>query len=257
MKVGKIALASATALGFFALGFNASAATIDFGAPEFSEGERLDGVTKTIAGVDITFRLGDTNGRPLVVFDTEDPTGGNPSGNDDGDLGTPNGVCVAGGPGVGSGGEANNCEARGNALIIHEDKLSDGVTSVANPDDYAGGGYFFIDFSSPVEIDSVGILDIENSRSWLEVRQDGSSTYGDRKNFANLGDNSFQDVIVDVPDVISLKVNFDSSAAMPYIAFTTFDGGGNEDPPGSVPTPAALPLLLIGAAAAYKARRKG
>jgi len=254
---GVSSVAAAAVLSF---GLSAQALTLDFNG--FATGDVL--TSTSIGGVSINFIADDTDDRPLVVFDTASPTGDNPGGADDGDLAAPNGDCPGGGPGVGNGGQpgdpgANCRNDLGKALIIHEDKIGDGVTSVAEPDDYARGGSFLIEFSEAVRIDAIGLLDIENDDSYarptVELVGGGTTTLADI-DFLDLGDNSFQEVIVDVPDVTSLRINFGGSAAMPYLNFSLLETGGNEAPPGSVPTPAALPLLFGGLAAALRMRHR-
>jgi hypothetical protein len=88
------------------------------------------------------------------VFNTANPK-------EDPDLGSPNGGCVGGGPGVGDGGapqipesEYENCKSLGNVLIIEESGGSD-------PDDNEFSGIITFTFTRPATILSVSILDID------------------------------------------------------------------------------------------------
>ncbi|MEL6928106.1 MAG: vanadium-dependent haloperoxidase [Cyanobacteria bacterium J06600_6] len=77
-----------------------------------------------------------SDGQPVMIFDTANPTGG------DTDLASDN---------------------FGNVLILSED----GDTS--DPDDSAVGGRIFFDWNSPVNIDSIGLLDIESTGGSIAV----------------------------------------------------------------------------------------
>ncbi|MEO1288104.1 MAG: hypothetical protein AAFV93_10055, partial [Chloroflexota bacterium] len=89
---------------------------------------------------------------PPMVFDTANPTGG------DSDLGTPH--QDFGGPGHGDGGAAGqpgeNSVALGNVIIISED----GDTS--DPDDNGSGGQIIFDYTNPVNVAYIYMLDQDN-----------------------------------------------------------------------------------------------
>lgn len=102
----------------------------------------------------------------VVVFDSENPTGG------DADLGSPN--IDFGGPGIGWGGSDRspgaNDRSWSNLLIIAEnvvDKNRDGL--VDDPDDEGGGGVFVFDFQQAVAVLRVVLIDIDCDE-WAVVR---------------------------------------------------------------------------------------
>ena len=111
-----------------------------------------------------------------MVFDSAAPTGG------DTDLETP-------------GYHPTNTTAQGKILIIQEDGTS-------TPDDDAAGGKIIFEFSSPLDVLEVHVLDIDEDentfKSWVKTYDPfGSliSTVG----MEGLGDNSFQKVIETSP----------------------------------------------------------
>ena len=107
----------------------------------------------TAWGVQVT--TNDPVNHPAMIFDSANPTG------EDTDLGTPN--ASFGGPGVGSGGDANsafaNSIAQNNILIISEDANS------SNPDDNAAGGTLIFTFDNLVMLDEIRLLDIDGGES--------------------------------------------------------------------------------------------
>ncbi len=142
-----------------------------------------------------------------MLFDSASPTGG------DVDLGTPNtaysgpGIGAGGGPGVGS-----NALPLELVLIISED----GDTS--DPDDNAGGGKIYIDFDSPVTFHDAGFLDMEETNQMKITQQGGTkTTFG----ILDLGDNSFQNVTVELDDVIRVEITFHESGALTHVRYTT------------------------------------
>lgn len=151
---------------------------------------------------------------PLMIFDSSNPTGG------DYDLGTPN--STFGGPGIGAGGASNNA-ALGNVLIINE-RLS------APADDDAGGGVIAFSFDIPVKVHTVDMLDIDDGNgTGCRVRTFDSQAYGTgimTRDIvaADLGNNSFQTVVVNENHVRRLEVHLKSSGAVPRICVTDTDG---------------------------------
>ncbi len=129
------------------------------------------------------------------IFDSSNPTGG------DWDLGTPN--QQYGGPGVGNGG-ASNSVSLGKVLIVQENNNT--------PDDNGGGGNLYFNFSNAPTINSVKIVDIEENNSFLDVTNTSGITT--RINIPQVGDNSVQDVPVNITDVAQLRVRFKRSGAI-------------------------------------------
>lgn len=145
-----------------------------------------------------------------IVFDSSAPTGGDP------DLGTPN--QDFGGPGVGNGGSmgaaGENAVALGNLIIIAEndtDANNDGL--VDNPDDEAAGGTLVFDFDTPRYINSLDLVDIENSGSRVRAFAVGGTLLADIT-IPALGDNSVQTVTLDQPAVSRLEIELADSGAV-------------------------------------------
>ncbi len=155
------------------------------------------------AGVQITGNPG-----PAMIFDSSNPTGG------DTDLGTPH--TDFGGPGVGAGGAAGtpgeNMIGRNNVLIISEDG------NTTNPDDNAGGGTLTFTFGSPVRVDHVGLLDMEEPGSSLRAYDANGTLLADVP-VPVLGDNSFQLVPVNKLNVSKLEVVFAASGAVTSVVY--------------------------------------
>ena len=121
------------------------------------------------------------------IFDSSNPTG------DDWDLGTPNQNCPGGGPGRGNGGRpgqlGENCIAQGNILIVQE-------SNKWAADDNVRGGVIVFTFDSPTRVGHLGLLDMDQGTSWLEILTADARTL--RLNFTGFGDNSAQLVHVDL-----------------------------------------------------------
>ena len=145
-----------------------------------------------------------------IVFNSSSPTGG------DTDLGTPNEDF--GGPGIGSGGGIGgggpNTTAQGNILIIQENAA--GANGFI-PDDQALGGKIIFEFSSPLQVLEVHILDIDQdentSKSWVRT-YDPSESLISQVGMHGLGDNSFQKLAVNDSNVKWLVVRFWSSGGL-------------------------------------------
>jgi hypothetical protein len=110
----------------------------------------------------ITLSVTNNGGGPqsLIIFDSNNPTGEDP------DLGTPHEDF--GGPGEGTGGASGqpgeNKRALNNLLIIAEDIVdnnNDGL--VDDPDDEAGAGVVEIEFTKAQVVESITIIDIDES----------------------------------------------------------------------------------------------
>ena len=133
----------------------------------------------------------------------------------DRDLGTPN-AAFGGGPGVGGGGDGDpaagtNDTGLGNLLIISEDGVSD------PPDDEAGGGHLIFTFSTPVDIQSVQLVDIDTNETTGIVctTSAGLIPFG----MLPLGNNSVQVVDINTNNVTKLEIKFPSSGAVANICF--------------------------------------
>ena len=134
-----------------------------------------------------------TGGGPhsLIIFDSSSPTGG------DWDLGTPN--QDFGGPGVGNGGEAGqpgeNNSSYGHLLIVAEDIAdhdNDGL--VDDPDDEEGGGSIqFIEFTEPLAVHRMVLVDIDGNESATIECYNGGILVG-VSSAAALGNNSVQEI---------------------------------------------------------------
>ncbi|RPJ40629.1 MAG: hypothetical protein EHM19_13390 [Candidatus Latescibacterota bacterium] len=146
----------------------------------------------------VTLSVVNNGGGPssLIVFDSADPTGGDP------DLGTPN--IEFGGPGIGAGGgvgdPGENSEPLGNLLIIAEDIVdvapADGI--VDDPDDEAGGGQIRIEFATEVYAERVVIVDLESPET-ATIRLYRGVDLVTEAAVVPLGDNSVQDLVADEP----------------------------------------------------------
>ena len=118
----------------------------------------------------MTAKEGNIN-RDITVFDSSVIASDSPR--DDPDLGTPNRLCPGGGPGLGDGGGPGepfpNCEPLGNLLIIQDPRRP---PSPANDSPF--GGCFTFEFVNPVDMENLGLLDLEETgvsitvSSWLE-----------------------------------------------------------------------------------------
>jgi hypothetical protein len=95
---------------------------------------------------------------PVNVFDSANIKGRRSKW--DPDLGAPNEGCPGGGPGVGVGGGPDqpfqNCAPQGNLLIIQNEK-----EPISNPNDSASGGCLVFQFSQPMNLINLGIMDID------------------------------------------------------------------------------------------------
>ena len=147
-----------------------------------------------------------------MIIDSEDEA--KLTAANDRDLGTPN--FAFGGPGVGDGGDGTpsagtNDTGLGNLLIISEDGSS------TTPDDEAGGGDLIFTFSTPVDIQSVQLVDIDTN----EMSGIVCTTPAGLSPFAMLalGNNSVQIVDIDTNDVTKLEIKFPSSGAVANICF--------------------------------------
>jgi hypothetical protein len=142
-----------------------------------------------------------------MVFDSACPTG------DDTDLGTPNESF--GGPGIGADGQSGrpfeNSIPLGKVLIISENGDS------AEPDDNRRGGLLSFSFGTPTFVDSIGLLDNEDSVS-IRVHTAGGNALTILERVG--GDNSFNLVPVQISGVIKLDVMLNGSGAVSHVTLS-------------------------------------
>jgi hypothetical protein len=152
-----------------------------------------------IAQYGVTITVEQANGgyapsKKARIFDTS-----RVSRTGDNDLGSPNIKCPAinGVQGTGNGkyGEpgqpGENCVPQGNVLIIQQKNIAEG--------DYNdNGGVIQFAFRSATRVGHVGLMDMDNGKSYLEVTKRSGKTY--RINYTGLGDNSVQ--LIPVDDVV-------------------------------------------------------
>ena len=137
-----------------------------------------------------------------------------PTGGDSG-LGTPN--QDFGGPGNGSGGQqgedGENSIALGNILIISEDADS------GDPDDCGNGGTLTFDFDDPVRLDSIQLVDVNNSNSTLKLYDESNSLITTIP-IPSLGRNSVQRVEIRLVGVARLEVNLSGDGGVVEVVST-------------------------------------
>lgn len=151
------------------------------------------------------------DGKPRL-FDTANP---GTTANGDPDLGSPNKLCIPSGPGVGVGGIPTsigaNCDPQGLVLIVQEQDQP-------APDDNAQGGEIVFDFAYPTDVNSLGLMDIEplgNLTSVVVTKSDGASVV--QINSQGFGDNSVENIAINVVDAKQVKINFRNSGAVTYL----------------------------------------
>ena len=144
-----------------------------------------------------------TFGKPdkAILFDTKFPTGG------DGDLVT---------PGYGPG---NDVPRRMVMIIAEDDVDADFDGYVDDPDDATKGGMLALDFSFDRWIRSVTLLDIESSElTWIDLF-DADGLLIATQPVPALGDNSVQDVFIDMPGVRRFELHLGGSGALAGLEF--------------------------------------
>jgi hypothetical protein len=152
------------------------------------------------------------------VFDTSNPGKDNDSG--DPDLGSPNGRCNPAGPGVGQGGEprevGENCTPLGNVLIIQETNANMDI-----PDDNMNGGSIVFDFEPKAQfVSKIGLLDIDyQTKISVVYETEGGKTKTKTIQVPILGDNSYQELSIDLAHVKRLALSLKRSGAVSSISF--------------------------------------
>ena len=121
-----------------------------------------------------------------------------------------------------------------NALIISEDG------DRADPDDNAAGGIINVKFEDLVSVNSIGLLDIDEPGSSLTFYDENSNLI-ETVEIDSLGDNSFQEVTVDLDNVASFDINLTGSGAVTGIDYSTAraDAYNNTDLDPLTETPTA------------------
>lgn len=143
---------------------------------------------------------------PAMVFNSAAPTGGDP------DLGTPN--QFYGGPGIGAGGGPGpgaNTTALGKILIISEDN------DPSDPDDDGQGGTITFTYDADAFIDSLEILDIEETAPATVRVYNASNQLLKSVPILTLGDNSYQTVVVNQGGVRKMVISLAGSGGLPSV----------------------------------------
>jgi hypothetical protein len=150
------------------------------GTISFDDMAAGDIVTDQIDGLTVSV----AEGLDAMIFDSANPTGG------DDDLFS---------------------TEHGNVLIISENGNS------ANPDDNAAGGSLMFDWDGVVGIDSIGLLDIEESGGTITLFGDDDTTILATIDIPALGDNIYQSLDIGTTDVGKMDVLMTGSGAVTEI----------------------------------------
>lgn len=160
-------------------------------------------LSNQLPGINISAE-NNSSGHPdaAIIFDSSNPSGG------DHDLAT---------PGSGSG---NNSSLEKIIIIAEDidDNNNDGF--VDDPDDEGYGGKIFFDFINPVRVESLTLIDIENSSSYVKGL-DSSNNELFNINAADQGDNSVQTINTNQTTVTTnrLEIGLDSSGAVDNLRY--------------------------------------
>jgi hypothetical protein len=234
--------------------------TLDFDT--LSAGDYVTNQLKAAFGVTIsaTSNNGFTPNGAARIFDSAVPTGG------DTDLGSPNEVCVGGGPGVGQGGvpgsQYENCEPLNKVLIIQTGKQNENDP----PNDNRFGGTITFVFDVPSFIQDLAILDIdENNPVKVKVSQsrEDEEHFSFRCKFISCGcllltllirltqvttndndemefttattkDNGLLRLSINIGNVKTLVVTFPGSGAIAEVNYTRCDPGTHTPAPAEL-----------------------
>lgn len=189
---------------------------IDFDNGKFDAGDIVSVINS--AGVDISVfgsnpDLPDQNA--AMIFNSSNPTGG------DFDLGTPNEFF--GGPGMnfeGSPVPSNNVPLN-NVIIVSEDLNS------AEPDDASATSISLtFDFSKPVTIISMDLLDLDSGNAVLHLFDSlGNEIYSEA--VPETGCNGVANIVISVPGVSKMVVALNGSGALDNIKFIVENDSNN------------------------------
>ncbi len=188
-----------------------------------TSGQVIDDEYHSLTGISVTVQVQSASG-VAAIFPSDAPPGV------DFDIGSPNETCAGGGPGTGDGGEVGqigeNCMEHGNVLIMPTvgDGNGDGFIDGVPNDDDSGGTITFI-FSEPVRVDYVEALDQESEENLtIETYGDVAGTnLLDTQNPSGYGDNSYENLPIQVEGVRRVELDFLGSGAISNIAFTPQD----------------------------------
>lgn len=195
----------------------------DAAGNSLTSGQVIDDEYHSTTGISVTVQVQSASGVAAIFPSDAPPTA-------DLDLGSPNETCPGGGPGVGEGGElgqiGENCMNHGNVLIMPTigDSDGDGFIDGTPNDDDSGGTISFI-FSEPVTVDFIEALDQESQENLtIESYGDVAGTnLLDTQNPTGYGDNSYENILIDVDGVRRVEFDFMGSGAIISIAFTPQD----------------------------------
>jgi len=218
----------------------ASATTITF--DELDNGTRVDDEYSSSYGVTFNGYNVDQNESNLaVVFDTSLNNTADP------DLESP--FTNINNPNLGTSNP-------GNVLVIHETPSTCDASTCSNPDDEGSrpAGYFTIDFSESVTLNSIDFFDVEYDEATSNNAIHLFDIDGDELNIDEFytpytgGNNTWDRLYFDVADVYSIEINFFGSGAISNIDFTSATT--------SVPEPTTLAVFAMGLIGLVSARRK-
>ena len=121
------------------------------------------------------------------------------------------------GPGIGEGGipgtKGENCEPLGNVLIIQQ-------LDVAIPNDNVDGGEIVFDFFTPAKmVYTMGFLDIDYATTVEVEHRTQMGIMSTVFDLELLGDNSKQELTIDIENVLRIKVKLTRSGAVTFISF--------------------------------------
>lgn len=173
------------------------------------------------------------------LFDTKNP-GTAEAG--DPDLGAPNIRCTPSGPGIGEGGEpgeiGENCAEQGLALIIQEYNNRPDV-----PDDNVNGGTITMNFEPKADyVFSFGILDADYRITVKVFYMSDDGVMLEKTIYVPLlGDNSYQVVPVETPNVVRIVIDMERSGAITYLHFCPGDGAPSTPKPVASAAPITSP----------------
>ena len=173
---------------------------------------------------------GFTPGNGPRLFDTANPGAFR-------SLGSPHHRCDPRGPGSGGGGKpgaaGENCDPLGLALIIQNEDTEYGEA-------YPGGGSIVFLFDRPTVVHSVGVFDINNSKSKVIVTKSLTKRpFVTKIHLPRLGHNSAQTVDLGLEEAIGVEVWLEDKGAVSHLDLCIL----STDPPSMVPSngPSAIP----------------